>query len=558
MNTAPPGQTLTPKLVTTFREGYSPRAFQRDVLAGLTVAIVALPLSLALAIASGTTPDKGLTTAIIAGFLISMFGGSRVQIGGPTGAFVVVVFNVIAQHGYDGLLLATALAGLILIAAGLLRLGTWVKYIPQPVITGFTAGIALVIFSSQVKDLLGLQMSSVPADFVAKWMAYAQALPSLDVATLGVALGSLAVILVLRRIAPKLPGFLIAVAAGSLAAWALTLDIATIGSRFGALPSTLPLPAMPDVSWAQFKAVLPSAFTIAFLAGIESLLSAVIADGMTGRRHRSNVELVAQGIANFTSPLFGGMPATGAIARTATNIRAGAQSPVAGMMHAVFLLVFMFLLGPLIANIPLASLAAVLVIVAWNMSETDHIRHFMRAPMGDRIVLVLTFALTVLVDLTVAIGVGVVLAALMFMHQMAGVSALRSAVALDEQDDPVSDTARKRAGLPAGVELFELHGPLFFGVAEHLIDILQRIGPRPHAYVINLREVPLVDATGAKTLHDFIERCARHRVAVFLVGLRPPVAATLGEMHTLPHANATTVDSLDKAIELARNAALRS
>jgi SulP family sulfate permease len=557
MNSTVGGQSLTPKLLTTLREGYSAAAFQKDAVAGLTVAIVALPLSLALAIASGTTPDKGLTTAIIAGFLISLFGGSRVQIGGPTGAFVVVVFNVIAQHGYDGLLVATALAGLILIAAGLLRLGTWIKYIPQPVVTGFTAGIALVIFSSQVKDLLGLQMQSVPADFVAKWLAYARALPSLDFATLGVAAGSLGVILLLRRVAPRLPGFLIAVSAGSLAAWALGLDIATIGSRFGELPSTLPMPALPEVSWQIIKDVLPSAFTIAFLAGIESLLSAVIADGMTGRRHRSNVELVAQGIANFASTLFGGMPATGAIARTATNIRAGAQSPFSGMMHAVFLLAFMFLLGPLIAHIPLASLAAVLVVVAWNMSEIDHVRHFLRAPTGDREVLILTFVLTVLVDLTVAISVGVVLAALMFMHRMAVVSALRHKVSIDEQDDPLSETALRRADLPSGVELFELRGPLFFGVAEHLIDILQRTGPRPHAYIIHLRDVPLVDATGARTLFDFIERCARHRIAVYLVGLQPTVAGTLREMHTLPHANAVLADTLDRAIELATAAANR-
>jgi SulP family sulfate permease len=548
------GQTLTPKLITAVREGYTLGKVQRDALAGLTVAIVALPLALALAIASGTTPDKGLITAIIAGFLISMFGGSRVQIGGPTGAFVVVVFNVIAQHGYDGLLLATLLAGVILVVAGLLRLGTWVKYIPQPVVTGFTAGIALVIFSSQVKDLLGLEMASVPADFVAKWAAYFRALPSISIGALAVAMGSLAVILVLRRVAPKLPGFLIAVAAGSIAAWAFGLDIATIGSRFGELPSTLPVPSLPAISWDHVKAVLPSAFTIAFLAGIESLLSAVIADGMTGRRHRSNAELVAQGIANVASPLFGGMPATGAIARTATNIRAGAQSPIAGMMHAVFLLAFMFLLGPLIAHIPLASLAAVLVVVAWNMSEIDHIRHFMRAPMGDRLVLILTFVLTVLIDLTVAIGVGVVLAALMFMHRMAEVSALRHKVTLDDQDDPESDTARKRGDLPAGVELFELRGPLFFGVAEHLLDILQRTGPRPHAYVVNLREVPLVDATGARTLRDFIERCARKRIGVYLVGVQASVMASLREMHTLPHANATLADSLDRAIELARDA----
>jgi SulP family sulfate permease len=336
------------------------------------------------------------------------------------------------------------------------------------------------------------------------------------------------------------------------------LDVSTIGSRFGDLPGTLPMPALPAITWDQVKAVLPSAFTIAFLAGIESLLSAVIADGMTGRRHRSNAELVAQGVANFGSMLFGGMPATGAIARTATNVRAGGQSPVAGMMHAAFLLLFMYLLGPLIAHIPLASLAAVLVIVAWNMSEIDHIRHFMRAPMGDRLVLILTFVLTVLVDLTVAIAVGVVLAALMFMHRMATVTGVQHMGGGDELDDPESETTRRRASLPAGVELFELRGPLFFGVAEHLIDVLQRTGPRPHAYVLNLREVPLVDATGANTLRDFAERCSRHRIAVYLAGLSPSVTATLMEMHTLPHANATVAGSLDEAIELARAAVVRS
>jgi sulfate permease, SulP family len=547
------GQSLVPKLVTVLREGYGIGDLRHDAIAGLTVAIVALPLSLALAIASGTTPDKGLTTAIVAGFLISAFGGSRVQIGGPTGAFVVVVFNVIAQHGYDGLLLATALAGLMLIVAGFARLGTWVKYIPQPVITGFTAGIALVIFSSQVKDLLGLTMATVPADFLEKWVAYVRALPSIDWSSTIVAFGALTVILLLRKYAPKQPGFLIAVIAASLAVWVLQLDVPTIGSRFGDLPRTLPVPQLPAISWAQLKAVLPSAFTIAFLAGVESLLSAVIADGMTGRRHRSNCELVAQGIANFSSTLFGGLPATGALARTATNVRAGARSPIAGMLHAVFLLLFMLALGPLIKLIPLASLAAVLVVVAWNMSEIDHFRNFMRAPVGDRVILLLTFVLTVLIDLTVAIGVGVVLAALMFMHRMADVSAIRNRAPLDDDDEDVdfSDTAALRLRLPDGVDVFELRGPLFFGVTDHLIDLLQRTGPQPKAYVLNMRDVPLVDGTGANALRDFADRCKRRGIAVIVAALRPAVLKTLSDMHTLPHANIMTAQTFDRAIEQA-------
>lgn len=544
-------QAFTPKLLTVLREGYSRNDLRHDAFAGLTVAIVALPLSLALAIASGATPDKGLVTAIVAGFLISMFGGSRVQIGGPTGAFVVVVFNVIAQHGYDGLLLATALAGLMLIAAGLARLGTWVKYIPQPVITGFTAGVALVIFSSQIRDLLGLTMGRIPADFIEKWDAYAHALPSVNYASISIAAGALAIIILLRRYAPKQPGFLIAVIAATVVAHLLGLDVATIGSRFGDLPSALPAPHVPDIGWNQVKAVLPSAFTIAFLAGVESLLSAVIADGMTGRRHRSNCELIAQGIANFASTLFGGLPATGALARTATNVRSGARSPIAGMLHAVFLLVFMLALGPLIKLIPLASLAAVLVIVAWNMSEIEHFRHFMRAPAGDRIILLLTFALTVLIDITVAIGVGVVLAALMFMHRMAEVGALRNRMPYDdaqEDDSVLSDTATLRVHLPMEIEVFELRGPLFFGVADHLIDLLRRTGPQPKAYVIDMRDVPLVDATGANTLREFADRSQSRGIAV-LIAMHAPLATTLRDMHALPHTNIAIVHSLDEAID---------
>jgi len=499
---------------------------------------VALPLAMALAIASGTTPDKGLVTAVVAGFIISALGGSRFQIGGPTGAFVVVVFGVIAKHGYDGLILATAMAGVMLLIAGWARLGTWIKYIPEPVITGFTAGIAVIIFSSQVKDLLGLDMDQVPADFIEKWQAFWSNRESVSPNSLAVAAGSLAIILILRRYAPRAPGFLFAVIAGSLAVWALHLGVPTVGSKFGAIPSTLPMPHFPAISWHACVELLPSAFTIAFLAGVESLLSAVVADGMTGRRHRSNCELVAQGAANFTSALFGGLPATGALARTATNIRSGARSPVAGMLHAVFLLAFMLVLAPLCSYIPLASLAAVLVIVAWNMSEHERLRHLLRAPMGDRVVLLLTLALTVLVDLTVAIEVGVVLAAILFMHRMSEAVAIQSHTQLIEQDvDDFSRSANdryvRRSELPAGVEVFELRGPFFFGVASRLGDVLDRIGKPPRVFILLMRHVPMIDATGVRALQDFIARCRRDKTEMILAELQPAVLATLRQMHVI-------------------------
>ena len=402
----------TPKLITVLREGYTASLFRADAIAGLTVAIVALPLAMALGIASGASPDKGLITAVVAGFLISALGGSRVQVGGPTGAFVVVIFNVIARHGYDGLLVATVLAGLILIAAGAFRLGQLIKFIPHPVVTGFTAGIAVIIASSQVRDFLGLSIASVPAEFLPKWQSYFAAISSTNWATLGIGAASLAIIVVLRRLAPKLPGFLIAVVASSVAVAMLHLPVDTIGSRFPDIPAGLPMPSLPAFSLAQVTAVLPSAFTIAFLAGIEALLSAVVADGMAGTRHRSNQELVGQGIAQLGSALFGGLPATGAIARTATNIRSGARTPVAGMMHAVFLLVFIMFGTKLMAFVPMTTLAAILFMVAWGMSEYERFIALLRMPNSDRAVLLLTFALTVLVDLTVAIGVGVTLASL--------------------------------------------------------------------------------------------------------------------------------------------------
>jgi len=534
-STPPTWHLFVPKLVTVLRQGYGFADLRHDVIAGLTVSIVALPLAMALAIASGTTPDKGLITAVIAGFLISALGGSRFQIGGPTGAFVVVVFSVIEQHGYDGLVLATLMAAVMLVVAGIARLGTWIKYIPEPVVTGFTAGIAVIIFSSQVGDLLGLSLDKVPGAFIEKWHAFWLARDTISIATIAVALLSLIAIVVMRKLAPKLPAFLIAVVAASVGVALLGLPVDTIGSRFGGIPTSFPAPVFPEISIARMAELLPSAFTIAFLAGVESLLSAVVADGMTGRRHRSNCELVAQGIANGASALFGGMPATGAIARTATNVRSGARSPVSGMLHAIFVLIFMLAFGSLASYVPLAVLAAILVIVAWNMSEIDKVRHLMAAPLGDRLVLLLTFGLTVLVDLTVAIEVGVVLAAILFMHRMAETVEFQRGTPLLERDE--DDFARPQNGgysqrdtLPDDVEVFQLRGPLFFGVASRLIEVLDTIARPPRAFILRMREVPLIDSTGVGALRAFIRRCQRDGTIVIVTSVQPQPRQILQQM----------------------------
>jgi len=522
-----------PKLVTVLRLGYTTRDLRADLIAGLTVSIVALPLAMALAIASGTTPEKGLYTAIVAGFLISLLGGSRVQIGGPTAAFVPVVFNVIDKFGYGGLILCTLLAGIMLIAAGVLRIGTLLKYIPQPVITGFTSGIAVSIFSSQIKDLLGLHMDKVPADFLARWSAYFANLPSLSGVTVALAAASLVLIVTLRRVRPNWPGFLIAVVAGALLVVTIHLPVATIGTRFGGIPATWPHFSFPHIPFERTRDLFPSSFTIAFLAGVESLLSAVVADGLIGGRHRSNCELVAQGIANIASALFGGLPATGAIARTATNIRSGARSPVAGMAHALFLLLFAMTLAPLMSYVPLAVLAAVLVMVAWYMAELESFRHLMHGPLGDRMVLLVTFGLTVVFDLTVAIEVGIVLAAFLFMHSMSEVVAVESRISLveeDEDDFAHAPQADQRAQLPPGVEAFQISGPLFFAVANRLDDVLNQFTTTPRVFILRMRLVPLIDVSGVRALRQMIERCRRHGTRVILSGLRRQPSEILAQM----------------------------
>lgn len=504
-------EAFTPKLVTVFREGYRAPDLRADAIAGLTVAIVALPLAMALGIASGASPREGLVTAIIAGFLISALGGSRVQIGGPTGAFVVIVAGVIAAHGFDGLILATLMAGVILIVAGYSGVGRLMRYVPMPVVTGFTAGIAVIIASSQMGDFAGLRAGSVPADFIDKWGAYAAAAGTINWMALAVGAATLGIIIILKGIAPKWPGYLIAIVAATALAALLELPVETVGDRFHSMATGVPIPRMPKISWTMLREVTPSAFVIAFLAGIEALLSATVADGMTGRRHRSGQELVGMGVANIASGFFGGLPATGAIARTATNIRAGGRSPMAGIFHALFLLVFTLVAGRWLALVPMTALAAVLLMVAWGMSEYDRFVALVRTDAGERALLLLTFLLTVFVDLTVAIGVGVTLAALLFMMRMSETAGL---VAMNAEEEP--DLREK---LPDGVEVFRFTGPIFFGVASEMLEGLRRAGERPRAIVLRMDEVPYIDATGANALATFTRQATHTGTEVWLAGL---------------------------------------
>ena len=518
-----------PKTVTVLRQGYGPGDLRADAIAGLTVAVVALPLAMALAIASGAAPEVGLVTAVVAGFLISALGGSRFQIGGPTGAFVVIVYGVISKHGYDGLLMATLMAGLILIVAGLARIGTLIKYIPDPVTTGFTSGIAVVIMASQIPDLLGLTAPGVPAEFIPKLQALWAARETLTLPAVGLSAACVAAILLLRRYAPRVPGFLVATVAAAVVVALLGLPVDTLGSRFGDISARLPAPDLSFWTWGKAADVLPSALAIALLAGVESLLSAVVADQMTGRRHRSNMELTAQGIANVASAAVGGLPATGAIARTATSIRSGARSPVAGMLHAVFLLVFMLALAPAMRFVPMAALAAILVVVALNMAEAHRFRLILRTSRGDRAVLLATFALTVLVDLTVAIGVGMALAAFIFMHRMSQLATLEGRDPVIEGDRPDEGESRyaPNQGLPADVGVLTFRGPLFFGSAGLIKDALDRIGARRRSYVLRLEEVPILDPTGAFAFADLVGRMQAEGAEVLVVGANHVVLKAL-------------------------------
>jgi SulP family sulfate permease len=520
---------FVPKSIVCFREGYTRERLMRDLIAGVVVGIVALPLALAFAIASGVPPERGLYTAVIAGFLISALGGSRVQIGGPTGAFVVIVYGIVAKYGYDGLVVITMMAGAILIILGLARMGALIKFIPYPVITGFTSGIAVIIFSSQLKDFFGLTMGAVPAEFMDKWTAYGENFRSISLPTTLVAVGTLLVLAVWPRISRIVPAPFVAMLLATVVVKLFHLPVATIGTRFGAVPSSLPMPHFPAIPWTHMKELFSPALTVALLAAIESLLSAVVADGMIGTRHKSNMELVAQGVANIAAPLFGGIPATGAIARTATNIRTGGRTPLAGMVHAVTLLLILIFLGRLAAMVPLCALAAILVVVAFHMSEWRSFAGLLRAPRSDLVVLILTFALTIFVDLTVAVQVGIVVSSLLFMKRMSDMTYVEgvSNEISDEADDPgeIDESRRGRRvvsghEIPPGVEVYEVNGPFFFGAADKIKDVLNEIARPPKVFILRMRNVPAIDATGIHALEQMAKKCKHDGTTMILTEIR--------------------------------------
>jgi SulP family sulfate permease len=539
---------LEPKLVTVLREGYTFERFVRDAVAGVVVGVVALPLAIAFGIASGVKPEQGIYTAIVAGFLISALGGSRVQIGGPTGAFIVLVYQIVQSHGYAGLAIATVMAGLMLVAMGFARLGTVIQFVPYPVTVGFTSGIALLIAVSQGRDLLGLRMESVPAEFLEKLAAFAEHAASWNPWALAIGIGTGAIVWFWPRVSLRVPSPLVALLAATAAVALFELPVETIGSRFGGVPASLPTPSVPAIDPGMLRELVQPAIAIALLAAIESLLSAVVADGMLETRHRPNMELVAQGVANLASPLFGGIPATGAIARTATNIKAGGRSPVSGMVHAAVLLLILLFFGEQAARIPMAALAGILLVVAWNMGEWEHFLHLFRSPRSDVAVLLTTFVLTVLVDLTVALQAGIVLAALLFLRRMATTSEAGYVTgSLSETEDPDDPLAISRREVPAGVEVFEVKGALFFGAATKFRDALGSVEAPPKALILRLRHVLSVDATGLRAIEVLLDECRRKGTTLVLSGVhaQPLVAlersgllARIGPENALPDIDA--------------------
>ena len=492
----------------------------KDVVAGIMVGIVALPLAIAFAIASGVSPEKGLISAVIGGFLVSFLGGSRVQIGGPTGAFIVILYGIVQQYGINGLMLATIMSGIILMIMGFAQFGSLIKFIPYPVIVGFTSGIAVIIFSSQIKDFLGLNIPHVPADFIGKWTAYGQNLTTLDFSSLMIGMLALLIIIFWPKLSRKIPGSLIAIIATTVTVQYFHLHVATIESRFGEIPSMIPPPSLPFFDFATIRQLIMPATTIALLGAIEALLSAVVADGMIGSRHKSNMELIAQGAANIITPLFGGLPVTGAIARTATNVKNGGRSPVAGMVHAITLLLIMLLFGKWAKLIPMPSLAAILIIVAWNMSEIKVFQELLKSPRSDVIVLLTTFGLTVVFDLTLAIEIGMLLSVVLFMQRMAQLSNVgvitKDLKDSDEEDDPNTIVTRK---VPEGVEVFEFNGPFFFGAASKFREAMHIVEKAPKIRIIRMRNVLSIDATGLNLMRELFKDCKKADTTLILSGV---------------------------------------
>jgi len=555
---------FTPRLVTELRH-YNKEKFASDLMAGLIVGIVALPLAIAFSIASGVSPSQGILTAIIGGFLVSALGGSRVQIGGPTGAFIVIIYGIVAnpELGLSGLMVATMLAGLFLIILGVCRLGTIIKFIPYPIVVGFTSGIAVTIFTTQIKDLLGLSIEGkLPADFISKWIVYIQSIGTIDWLTSLVGIGSILLIALTPKVSKKIPGSLVAIILMTLVAYFLNaqtaLRVTTIGDQFGEIKATIPPLSVPDLTWEGVKSLFPTAMVIAVLGAIESLLSATVADGVCGDHHNSNQELIGQGVANLCTPLFGGIPCTGAIARTMTNINNGGRTPVAGIVHAVVLLIIFLVLMPLAAYIPMSCLAGVLVVVAYNMSGWRTFLQLMKNPKSDIIVLFITFLLTVIFDLTVAIEVGLLIACLLFMRRMAETTQIKViADEIDPNEETDAIVHEEHLTIPAGVEVYEINGPYFFGIANKFEELMTAMDDHPTVRVIRMRRVPFIDSTGIHNLQNLCEMSHREGTHIVLSGVTPNVYAVLehngfckllGKDHICPNINV----ALERAAVIAR------
>lgn len=547
---------MVPKLFTTFKT-YTKDQFFKDVSAGVIVGIVALPLAIAFAIASGVSPEKGLITAIIGGFIVSFLGGSRVQIGGPTGAFIVIVYGIIENYGLTGLTIATVMAGIILMIMGFAKFGSMIKFIPYPVVVGFTSGIALIIFSTQIKDLFGLDIAKVPSEFIEKWTSYSENFHSINYYALGISLLCLLIIIFWSKITKKIPGSLIALIVATVLVTIFKFPVETIGSKFGTISASIPKPEMVGFNLETIKNLIMPATTIALLAAIESLLSAVVADGMIGGRHRSNMELIAQGAANIVVPLFGGIPVTGAIARTATNIKNGGRTPVAGIIHAFTLLLIMLFFGQFAQLIPMAALAAVLVIVSYNMSEWETFVSILKSPRSDVMVLLTTFGLTVIFDLTVAIEIGMVLAVFLFMRRMATVTnvGVITREFNEEEEPPVDPMSIDKKSIPAGVEVFEVNGPFFFGAAEKFKAAMRQVENPPKIRIIRMRNVPAIDATGMNALMDVYKESVKQGVYFLLSGVHTQPLFALEKAGFLDKIGEDNIfgnidDALDKAREI--------
>ena len=543
---------LKPKLFTTLKT-YTKDLFIADLSAGVIVGIVALPLAIAFAIASGVSPEKGVLTAIIAGFIISALGGSKVQIGGPTGAFVIIVFGIVQQYGLAGLTFATLLAGILLMIMGFAKMGTVIKFIPHPLIVGFTSGIAVIIFSTQIKDFLGLSIASVPSEFFDKWHAYFTNLHLINWYSLAIGGGSIALILLWQKFNKKIPGSLVALLAATIATYAFQLPVETIGTKFGEISVSLQMADFSQFTFAQAKQLIEPAVTIAILAAIEALLSAVVADGMIGSRHRSNMELVAQGAANIASSIFGGIPATGAIARTATNIKNGGKTPVAGIIHAVTLLLVMLFFGTYASLIPLSALAAILIIVSYNMSEWRSFVRVLKSPKSDVSVLLITFFLTVVFDLTIAIEVGMVMSAFLFMHRMSMVTNV-GVITREFNEEDVEDTQSiNLKDVPKDVEVFEINGPFFFGAVDKFREAIDRVADRPKVLIIRMRNVPAIDSTGIAVLEKLCLDNRKHGTHFVLSGVHSQPLIAIGQAGLIDVFGEENIhDNIDSALTRTR------